>query len=50
MHNDLPIIVLLPAKNSLGAFFAPQKTGLSGAPRLRAPAPTFVRYAAKRWG
>jgi hypothetical protein len=42
-------IVLLLAKNEqiyetlarlrLGAFFAPQKTGLCGAPRFRAPAP-----------
>jgi hypothetical protein len=31
------------AKHNLGAFFAPQKTGLSGAPRFRAPAPTFGR-------
>jgi hypothetical protein len=38
------------AKPHLGAFFAPQKTGLSGAPRFRAPAPTFGRYAAKRRG
>jgi hypothetical protein len=32
-------IVLLLAKYYLGTFFAPQKTGLSGAPRSRAPAP-----------
>jgi hypothetical protein len=36
--------------NLPGAFFAPQKTGLCGAPRSRAPAPSHGRYAAKRRG
>jgi hypothetical protein len=39
----LLFIALLLAKHNLGAFFAPQKTGLCGAPRSRAPAPTFGR-------
>jgi hypothetical protein len=34
---------LFHAKHNLGAFFASQKTGLSGAPRFRAPAPSFGR-------
>jgi hypothetical protein len=39
-------IVLLLAKHNLGAFFAPQKTGLCGAPRFRAPAPSLRAVAA----
>jgi hypothetical protein len=36
-------LVLQSEKHNLGAFFASQKTGLCGAPRVRAPAPTFGR-------
>jgi hypothetical protein len=31
----------------LGAFFAPQKTGLCGAPRSRAPAPSLRAVASE---
>jgi hypothetical protein len=35
---------------NLGAFPTAPETGLSGAPRSRVPAPTFVRIAAERHG